>query len=297
MAPFMPFLTESVYQNLVRAADPGAPVSIHMASWPEHRQQRLDRGLLTDMAVVQRVVALGRAARNDSSLKVRQPLSRILVRVPEEEAAQAVQRHAQQIRDELNVKQVEILPLDAKLVTYRIKPNLPLVGKRYGKLLPAIRETLSRSDGAGIAAKVARGEAITLEVSGQSIALDPTELLVETSSAQGFACAEAGGYLVGLETTLTEELRLEGLARELVRAVQEARKEAGLAVSDRIVLDVQGSAAIVSALSAHRSYIEAETLTSRWESLEDSQALRRVAHKLGEAGCVIRLKRDESWRS
>jgi len=297
MAPFMPFLTESIYQNLVRGADPDAPASIHMASWPEHRQQRLDRALLMEMEVVQRVVALGRAARNDASLKVRQPLSRILVRVPEEQAAHAVQRHAQQIREELNVKQVEILPRDAKLVTYRIKPNLPLVGKRYGKLLPAIRETLLRCDGADIAARVARGEAITLEVGGHSIALEPSELLVETSSAAGFACAEAAGYLVGLETTLTEELRLEGLAREVVRTVQEARKEAGLAVSDRIVLDVQGSIAIGSALCAHRSYIEAETLTSRWQPLEDSQALMRLTHQLGEATWVIRLRRDETWRS
>jgi len=297
MAPFMPFLTESVYHNLVRGVTVEAPASVHMASWPQHRQQRLDRALLMEMEVVQRVVALGRAARNDSSLKIRQPLSRILVRVPEEQAAHAVQRHAQQIREELNVKQVEILPRDAKLVTYRIKPNLPLVGKRYGKLLPAIRETLSRCDGADIAAKVARGEAVTWEISGHSIALEPSELLVETSSAAGFACAEAAGYLVGLETTLTEELRLEGLARELVRTVQEARKEAGLAVSDRIVLDVQGSTAIGSALSAHRSYIEAETLTSRWEPLEDSQARMRVTHNLGEASWVIRLRRDESWRS
>jgi isoleucyl-tRNA synthetase len=288
----MPFLTEAVYQNLVRAVDTHAPASIHMASWPEQQHQRLDRTLLADMEVVQRMVALGRAARNDSSLKVRQPLARILVRVPEEGAPHAVQRHAPQIREELNVKQVQILPRDANLVTYRIKPNLPLVGKRYGKLLPAIREALSRTDGADIAAKVAHGEAVTSEVSGQPLALEPAEPLVETSSAAGFACAEGAGYLVGLETTLTEELRLEGLARELVRTVQEARKEAGLAVSDRIVLDVQGSTAIATALSTHRPYIETETLTSRWDPLEDSQALTRVAHKLGEASWVIRLRRD-----
>ncbi len=297
IAPFMPFLAEAVYQNLVRGADAAAPASVHMASWPEHREQHMDRALLAEMEVVQRVVALGRAARNDANLKVRQPLSRILVRVPNEQAANAVRHHAQQVREELNVKHVEILPRDAKLVTYRIKPNLPLVGKRYGKLLPAIREALARAAGADIAAKVAQGLTITLAVSGQSIELEPADLIVETSSAEGFACAEAGGYLVGLETALTEELRLEGLARELVRTVQDARKDAGLAVSDRIVLDIEGKDMITATLAAHRAYIEAETLTTRWEPLQDSEALTRASHKLGEATWVIRLRRDESWRS
>ena len=297
IAPFMPFLAEAVYQNLVRGADADAPASVHMASWPEHREQHMDRSLLAEMEIVQRVVALGRAARNDTNLKVRQPLSRILVRVPDEQAAGAVRRHAQQLREELNVKQVEILPRDAKLVTYRIKPNLPLVGKRYGRLLPAIREALARADGTDIAAKVASGASLTLEVSAQSIALEPADLVVETTSAEGFACAEAGGYLVGLETTLTEELRLEGLARELVRTVQEARKDAGLAVSDRIVLAIEGNDTIIATLAAHRPYVEAETLTTRWEPLADSQSLARVSHKLGEASWVIRLRRDEAWRS
>src|SRR5260370_33465391 len=99
------------------------------------------------MKVVQQVIALGRAARNESSLKVRQPLSRLLVRLPDEPASDAVQRHSEQIRDELNVKAIQVIPRDAALVTYRIKPNLPLVGKRYGKLIPAIRSALAQSDG------------------------------------------------------------------------------------------------------------------------------------------------------
>ena len=291
MAPFMPFLSETVYQNLVRNQRSDAPVSIHMAAWPEHRAERVDRVLLAETQIVQRIVALGRAARNNSNLKVRQPLSRLLVRVPDEEASRAVLRHSEQLREELNVKSVVVLPRDAKFVTYRIKPNLPVVGKRYGKLIPAIRQALSQLAGIDVATKVARGETLTLEVAGQTVELEPAALLVETSAAEGFACAEAGGYLVGLDTTLTEELLLEGLARELVRSVQEARKQAGLDVSDRIVLDIEGNEAVMAALSAHRDYIGGETLVSRWGQPAHDAASAPVRHSLGTSWWAIRLDR------
>ena len=125
MAPFVPFLSETVYQNLVRGVDERAPPSVHMATWPAQNAARLDRELIEETAVVQRVVGLGRAARNASRLKVRQPLSRLLVRVPDEAAARAVRRHEDQVLDELNVKSLELIARDAALVTYRIKPNLP----------------------------------------------------------------------------------------------------------------------------------------------------------------------------
>ena len=155
------------------------------------------------MKVVQQVITLGRAARNESSLKVRQPLARLLVRLPDELASDAVERHSEQIRDELNVKAIEVIPRDATLVTYRIKPNLPVVGKRYGKLIPAIRAALAQSDGSAIAKLAARGELLRIEVEGQTIELAPDALLIETTAAEGFACAEDAGYLVGLDTTLT----------------------------------------------------------------------------------------------
>jgi isoleucyl-tRNA synthetase len=295
MAPFMPFLSEAVYQNLVRNQRPDdAPVSIHMATWPQHRAERVDRMLLAETQIVQRVVALGRAARNNSNLKVRQPLARLMVRVPDEEASRAVLRQSEQIREELNVKSVVVLPRDAKFVTYRIKPNLPVVGKRYGKLIPAIRQALSQLAGIEVATRVARGETLTLEVTGQTVELEPGALLVETTAAEGFACAEDGGYLVGLDTTLTDELLLEGLARELVRTVQEARKQAGLEVSDRIVLDIEGNGAVMAALSAHRDYIGGETLVSRWGQPAHGTTPAPVRHSLGTSWWVIRLDRANS---
>lgn len=289
MAPFVPFLSEAVYQNLVRSVDPAAPLSVHMAEWPRARPERLDADLIEETAVVQRVVYLGRAARNASKLKVRQPLARLLVRVPDEAAARAVHRHEEQILDELNVKALEVLARDASLVTYRIKPNLPLLGKRYGKLIPALKRVLAEGDGAAIAAAVARGETQHFTVEGQDVEVEPGALLVESSAAEGFACAEEGGYLVGLDTALDEELKLEGVARELVRAVQDARKQAGLEVSDRIALHVEGEGPVAAALERYREYLMSETLAAEWRAPDAADEF--VAKQQGELVWTIRLAR------
>jgi isoleucyl-tRNA synthetase len=270
----------------------GAPLSVHMTEWPSAQPERCDRRLLAETEVVQRVVGLGRAARNASRLKVRQPLARMLVRVPDEAAAAAVRAHSEQILEELNIKSIELIPRDAKLVSYRIKPNLPVVGKRYGKLIPAIREYLGSADGAAIAALAARGEAHRAVIAGQEVELDPSMLLVETESAQGFACAEGEGYLVGLDTTLDADLRREGLAREIVRAVQDARKQAGLEVSDRIVLDVEGDAAVMAAVAAHRSHITTETLAHEWAPLRGKDVFVAELED-PEFKCAIRLVKWE----
>ncbi len=291
IAPFMPFLSEHVFQNLVRSRLLTAPVSVHMASWPEHRAARIDRALLAELEVVQRVVALGRSARNEAGVKVRQPLMRLLARTPDEQASRAVRRHAEQIREELNVRQVEVLPPDATLVTYRVRVNLPVVGKRYGKHVPAIRHALSQLEATGVALEVARGEPIILRAADQTFELEPEALLVETVAAEGFACAEAGGYLVGLETALTEELVQEGLAREIVRTVQDARKQAGLRVADRIWLEVDGNPPASAALAANRDYVASETL-SRWGLPASAAPFVSPPHSVGEATWTIRLVRD-----
>jgi isoleucyl-tRNA synthetase len=293
MAPFVPFITEMIHQNLVRTVSRDAPASVHMAHWPATDAARLDLALIAETDVVQRVVGLGRAARNASRLKVRQPLKRILVRVPDDAASAAVRRHEDQILEELNVKKLELIARDATLVSYRIKPNLPVIGKRYGKLIPAIRAYLASADGAAIAAAVARGETQKFSVDGQELLIEPTDLLVESAAAEGFACAEEGGYLVGLDTALDDALKREGLARELVRAVQDARKQAGLEVSDRIDLLVEGDDAVAAAVREHRDYIMSETLANRWRAPAANDAF--VARQDdGDARWVIKLARDSS---
>lgn len=289
IAPFMPFLSEAVYRNLVVSQRRDAPPSVHMASWPEHRPGRIEYSLLTDMEVVQRVVALGRAARNEAGIRVRQPLKKLFARIPDEQAAQAILRHAELVRDELNVKDVELLAPDASLVTYRLKPNLPVVGKRYGKYVPAIREALSQLDATEPAVRLTRGEAVTIVAAGQSFELTPDAVLIETASAEGFACAELAGYLVALETVLTEELIQEGLAREIVRTIQDARKQAGLDVADRIALEVAGNQAVTDALAAYGDYVSTETLASRWGVPATSKPFVSGPHALGKAAWTIRL--------
>jgi len=291
MAPFAPFITEAVHGNLARASDAAAPVSVHMMPYPEVDETCLDRGLLAETEVVQRVVGLGRAARNASRLKVRQPLARLLVRVPDAAAEAAVRRQQAQILDELNVKRLETIARDATLVSYRIKPNLPVIGKRYGKLIPAIRKFLATADGAAIAAAVARGATQTFVVDGQSLTIEPNDLLVESAAAEGFACAEEEGFLVGLDTALDDELRREGVARELVRAVQDARKQAGLEVADRIVLLVEGDATVEAALAEHRDYLMSETLASAWREPDSAFTVRQDD---GELKFTIALARDSA---
>ncbi len=284
MAPFVPFLAEHVYQNLVRSIDPDAPESVHMSAWPEAEPAWRNDELLFDIAVVQKVVSLGRAARELSGVRTRQPLSRLLVRAPDDAAAKALADHKAQILEELNVKSIEFVARDADLVEYRIKPNLPVLGKRYGKLIPAIRAALVAADGAAIAGAAARAETFTIEADGQSIELGVDDVLIETGSAEGYACEVDGGYLVALDTSLDEALVHEGLAREVVRSIQDARKQAGLNVSDRIVLGVSGSPGVERALDAHRDYITAETLATQW-SVDQSKPLFTDRRELG----------DENW--
>ncbi|HJR70722.1 MAG TPA: isoleucine--tRNA ligase [Gammaproteobacteria bacterium] len=294
LAPFVPFISEAIYQNLVRSIAPEAAASVHMTPWPDADASRLDRQLLAETDIVQRVVGLGRAARNSSRLKVRQPLPRLLVRAPDAAAEEAVRRHEEQILDELNVKRLELIARDASLVTYRIKPNLPVIGKRHGKLIPAIRRYLATADGAAIAASVARGAVQTFAIDGQELTIEPADLLVESAAAEGFACAEENGYLVGLDTRLDDALRREGLARELVRAVQDARKQAGLEVADRIVLWVEGDAAVAAAVAEHREYLMTETLASVWATPGAGEFVAK--QEQGEARWAIHLARAPAPR-
>ena len=293
IAPFMPFLAEAMYQNLVRSRDSDAPISIHMVDWPSLPDEWKNTSLRESIEVVQQVVALGRSAREASGVRVRQPISQILIRVPTKDGRTAVEAHQEQILEELNVKSVSFIAADAKLVSYRIKPNLPRVGKRYGKQIPQIKEALARADGAAIAAAQAAGQLVHLQVSGEEIELDPEDLLIETESAEGYACAEDSGMLVALETTLDKALLREGLAREIVRTVQDARKQAGLEVSDRITLHVGGSQAVSDALAAFQPWIMEETLATNWSDQPIDSGFT-VEREVGNATWNLSIKKIDA---
>jgi len=288
MAPFIPFLAENIYQNLVRSVDPNAPESVHMAEWPVADASWKNDDLLFDIDVVQKVVGLARAARGQSGVRTRQPLARLLVRAPSDSAAKALDSHQDQVLDELNVKAIEFIARDAGLVSYRIKPNLPRIGKQYGKLIPVIRKALEDADGGAIAKAAASGETFEILAGDQTITLEGEDVLIETHSAKGYACAEDSGYLTALDTTLTDDLVNEGFAREIVRSVQDARKQAGLEVSDRITLGISGSDAVEKALEKHRDYVMNETLATTWKTGQ-SNALFSESRELGEDHWAIEI--------
>ncbi|MBI3971620.1 MAG: isoleucine--tRNA ligase [Chloroflexi bacterium] len=263
VAPFMPHLGEALYQNLVASQDVTAPESVHMAAWPEVDQALMDEDLLSTTALLLETVSLGRSARKTAGLRIRQPLSELLVRTPR--GAGDLRRFEDELRDELNVKQVRFLDVGDGLVVQRFKPNLPVVGKKYGRLVPALRKALEGLTGAEAAAAaqaVRAGQPFPLEVDGQTLQLEPNEVLIEASSPPGYAVAESDGLLVALNTTLTPELRLEGQARDLVRFIQDARRAAGFAITDRIDVTLQPPAGkdLTPVLDAYGDYIQAETL-------------------------------------
>jgi isoleucyl-tRNA synthetase len=175
-------------------------------------------------------------------------------------------------------------------MTYRIRPNMPALGKRgYGKQIPALKKWLAEeADGAEIARATARAE--TYEVPMIDEPLEPDDFLVETEAAEGFACAEDSGYLTELDTALSDELVDEGLAREIVRSVQDARKQAGLEVSDRISLGVSGSAGVARALAAHRDYIMSETLATEWV-VDQPDSLFTIERELGEEKWTVEFSK------
>jgi isoleucyl-tRNA synthetase len=289
MAPFIPFLSENMYQNLVRSADADAPESVHMTEWPVADASWQNDDLLFEIDVVQKVVGLARAARGRSGVRTRQPLARLLIRAPNDAAAKALDSHQDQILEELNVKSIEFIARDAGLVSYTIKPNLPKLGREgHGKDLPDIRKALNESDGAAIASAAARNEPIVINVPSGELRLTGEDVLIETSSAEGYSCEADSGYLTALDTTLNDALINEGFARELVRSIQDARKQAGLEVSDRITLGVSGTDAVERALEVHRGYIMSETLATSWE-VGQPKPLYSDNKSLGEDNWTIEI--------
>ncbi|MCS6889096.1 MAG: isoleucine--tRNA ligase [Chloroflexus sp.] len=265
-APFTPFVSEVIYRNLVAEHDASAPESVHLARWPQVDRSLLDEQLVADTEALLAAVSLGRAARKQANLKVRQPLSELWLRASTPALLNGVRRFEAELRDELNVKAVRYLDANSAVVEYRLKPNLRLVGKKFGKLVPALTAALRDLSGdaaRAVAQAVEAGQPVRLPVDGQELELLAEEVLVESSAPEGYAVAEADGMLVALNTTVTEELRLEGAARDLVRYVQDARKSAGLAISDRIQLflsSVDEADLLAATLAKHGDYVKNETL-------------------------------------
>jgi isoleucyl-tRNA synthetase len=262
LAPFLPFTSEEMYDNLVRSVDPEATVSVHLLDYPLADAAKVDAALDRDMAALLAAVNLGRSARNKASVKVRQPLPAALVWARDPETYAAIERMQDQLLDELNVKALGHIDDPSVYATYVIRPNLSVLGPKYGKALGGIRAALAEADPARVAATVRAGESLELVAGGEAYSLTPDELLVDVREREGFNVAEEGDLLVALDTTLTRDLIHEGLARDFIRGVQDARKEAGLRVEDtiRLAWQTESGTEVAQAIDRHLEDIAAETL-------------------------------------
>jgi isoleucyl-tRNA synthetase len=262
LAPCVPFVTEAIYQNLVRGVDPEAPESVHHTGWPEADAGWIDPELDAVMAATRTVVTLGHAARAGASLKVRQPLAAVRVALPAgthiDAACQAL------VTDELNVKAIEFVDAAESLVGYRLQADLRRLGPRFGKQLRDIRAALEGMDGeaaAAIVRAVEAGEAVTLELEEGTVELEAEDVVVRREQAAGLAVASDQGYTVAVETALTPELVEEGRAREVIRRIQALRKEADLELDDRIVTSYEAGGELAAAINVWSETICQETLS------------------------------------
>ena len=248
-APMIPFMTEEIYQNLVRTVDAGAPESIHLCDFPEVNEAWIDEKLEASMDEVMHIVVLGRAARNASAIKNRQPLAKMYVKA--DFALDSF--YTEIVTDELNVKALEFAE-DLK-VEYSIKPQLKTVGPKFGKLVGGIRQALGALDGAAAVAELNANGVIAIDVNGEKVELAREDLLIETAQTEGFVTQADQGVTVMLDTELTPELVEEGFVAELISKIQTMRKEAGFEVMDRIKVYAQDNEKIASVLTANKEKI------------------------------------------
>ncbi len=255
LAPMLPFVTEALYQNLVRSVDDSAPESIHHCAYPTADEATIDHELLNDVAISRAAVALGHSIRSSSSVKVRQPLGKAIVVVTHDQR-DSVERTKDIIADELNVKSVELAENEADFVTYKLLPDNKKLGPKFGQKFPQVRAALQSADGFAVAHAVRSGQSVTLG----EFTLAPDEILVTPQPREGFAIASEGGVVVALDTHITPELKSEGQAREVVRRVQDLRKQAGFEISDHIELTYQADSDVKAAIEQWATYIQSETL-------------------------------------
>lgn len=272
LAPVMPFMTENIYQNLVRNADPNAPESIHLTEFPVADSQLIDNNLVKQVDALKKLVELGRSARNQARIKIRQPLQKVSFAVKDDQIAEFIIKNQDIVLDELNIKNLERVVDPAKLITFNVKPNLPVLGAKYGRDLQSIRQELNKVEGGEIENELKNTGSFNVTINSQEIALGWDDLILEPVSAENYASQADNDLTVGLWLPLTPGLEREGLVRDLVRQVQIMRKDAGFAVEDRINIHVKFPKKIEDAVGNFEEYFLSETLTlGRNIKLENSE--------------------------
>ncbi|MGW6461002.1 isoleucine--tRNA ligase [Streptomyces sp. NPDC055078] len=271
LAPLVPFITERVWQDMVVPVTPDAPESVHLSTWPVAEPAAIDPVLSQQMALVRRLVELGRATRAESGVKTRQPLSRALVGATGF-ASLPPELHSQ-ITDELNVSSLASLSeVGGSLVDTTAKANFRALGKRFGKGVQAVAKAVAEADAAALSLALREGTA-SVQVDGETVTLSPDEVIITETPREGWSVASDAGATVALDLEITPDLRLAGLARDAIRLIQEARKNSGLDVADRIAVAWESSEpSTVEALSAHASLIADEVLATEFTQSSEPEA-------------------------
>ena len=255
-ASMIPFMTEDMYQNLVRSVDPSAPESIHLCDFPQVKEEWINKELEDDMEALLKVVVLGRAARNTANIKNRQPIGTMFVKAEKE----MDQFYTDIIADELNVKEVKFAKDVESFISYSFKPQLRTVGPKYGKLLNGIRTALTELNGTEAMKELKETGLLTLDIDGNKVELAEEDLLIETAQTEGYVTETDGDTSVVLDTNLTSELIEEGFVREIISKIQTMRKEAGFEVMDKIHVYAKDNQCIMDIMENHRDEIMSEVL-------------------------------------
>ena len=258
-APMIPFMTEEIYQNLVRSVDQNAPESIHLCMFPEVNEDQIDTELEQNMDHVLKLVVMGRACRNTSNIKNRQPIGQMFVKA----AFDLPEFYQDIVADELNVKNVKFTDDVRDFTSYSFKPQLKTVGPKYGKMLGGIKAALDHADGNSAMDEINETGALKLDVSGQEITLFKEDLLIDTAQIEGYVSENDNGITVVLDTNLTPELLEEGFVREIISKVQTMRKEADFEVMDRIKVTYNGSEKAEKIFAEHSDEIGGEVLADK----------------------------------
>ena len=255
-APMIPFMTEQIYQNLVRSVDKDAPESIHLCDFPTVNEAWIDKDLEADMKELLEIVVLGRACRNTANIKNRQPIGTIYVKAEKKMS----EFYTDIIADELNVKEVKFADDVESFISYSFKPQLRTVGPKYGKLLGGIRQALTDINGTAAMNELRTNGVLKLDINGNDVELTEEDLLIETAQTEGYVSESDGETSVVLDTNLTPELIEEGFVREIISKIQTMRKEAGFEVMDKIVVYAHGNDKIQDVMKTHEDEIKSEVL-------------------------------------
>ena len=260
-APMIPFMTEDIYQNLVRSVDKSAKESIHLCDFPKVNEAHIDKELEENMERVLKIVVLGRACRNKSNIKNRQPIGKMFVKA----GFELPEFFKEIITEELNIKEVEFTEDVRAFTSYSFKPQLRTVGPKYGKFLGKIKEALANLDGNAAMDKINAGEPLTFDFDGNEVVLEKEDLLIDMAQVEGYVSESDGNVTVVLDTNLSEELIEEGFVREVISKIQTMRKEAGFEVMDKIIVNVDKNAKIEDIINNNLDEIKLEVLAEKVE--------------------------------